>query len=91
MAAVLGVRLPSLHRNSRWMAIRFQAIKQAVRDLLVTFDHIAGKDNSADIHTKILDSATQFRHAMTVLGTPLSPQQLRALLSSAEVLSEDIH
>jgi hypothetical protein len=88
MATVLGVRLPSLHRDSRWMAIRFQAIKQAVQDLLVTFDHIPGKDNSSDIHTKILDASSHHRHSMTVLGTPLSSQQVHALIHEIEVIQE---
>ena len=74
LAAVQGARLPHLHRNSRWMAIRFQVIKQTVRDMLVKFQHGPGSENSADIYTKILAAAPHLKHAMTVLG-----QSLRAL------------
>jgi len=74
LAAVQGARLPHLHRNSRWMAIRFQVIKQTVRDMLVKFQHGPGSENSADIYTKILVAAPHLKHAMTVLG-----QSLRAL------------
>jgi len=84
MAAVQGVTIPHIHKESRWMAIRFAAIREAVKDLLVAFIHGPGKDNCADIFTKILSPSEHFKHAMTVLGSPLREETMCAILETLE-------
>ena len=88
MAAVAGVRTPHVNNKSRWMAIRFDAIKQTVTDMLVAFQHIEGKSNASDIYTKILDGATFYRHSMTVLGTPICDAQWAHICALLDITYE---
>ena len=88
MAAVAGVRTPHVNNKSRWMAIRFDAIKQTVTDMLVAFQHIEGKSNASDIYTKILDGATFYRHSMTVLGTPICDAQWKHICALLDITYE---
>ena len=80
MAVIQGVSVKTVHRDSRWSAIRFAGIKQAMEDLLISCYHLPGTDNGSDIYTKILPPALHFKHAMHQLGWPASAARDIAML-----------
>ena len=80
MAVIQGVSVKTVHRDSRWSAIRFAVIKQAMEDLLISCYHLPGTDNGSDIYTKILPPALHFKHAMHQLGWPASAARDIAML-----------
>ena len=53
---------------------RYQAIKEAMEDLIIAAYHLPGTDNGSDMMTKILGPRLKHRHAMTSLGWGNSPQ-----------------
>ena len=80
MAVLQGVSVKTVHRDSRWSAIRFAVIKQAMEDLLISCYHLPGAENGSDIYTKILPPALHFKHAMNQLGWPASAARDIAML-----------
>ena len=74
MAVIQGITVKTVHRDSRWSAIRFHVIKEAMEDLIIAAYHLPGTDNGSDMMTKILGPRLKHRHAMTSLGWGNSPQ-----------------
>ena len=81
MAVVQGISVKVVHRDSRWAAIRFAVIKQAMEDLIISCYHLPGTTNGSDIYTKILGPTLHYKHAMGQLGWPTSAARDIAMLS----------
>ena len=70
MAVVQGVSVRVVHRDSRWNAIRFACIKQAIEDNLIAFYHLFGVENESDLFTKLYGGMLLQKNSMRLLGTP---------------------
>ena len=70
MAVVQGVSVRVVHRDSRWSAIRFACIKQAIEDNLIAFYHLLGEHNASDLFTKLYGGLLLQKNSMYLLGTP---------------------
>ena len=53
MAVIQGVSVRVFHWDSRWDAIRFACIKQAIEGHLIAFYHVLGDRNASDLLTKL--------------------------------------